>query len=723
MSPGGAESVDPSLSVDAQGVARLVLAGPGGGAPEVSRSLLHALDGRLTDVEAAVADGACRALVIISADPGTWLRGSAAADVRALRDAEHAASFVHWAQGVALRLERLPVPSVAAIRGQCGGAGLELALACSYRVAAAEPATRLEGSGARAGLMPLLGGTVRLPRLVGLQTAIELLLTGPPLDAPAAERIGLVDRVFPPARFEEHLARFIAERLRSGRVDTGVWRGRVARLVERSTAGRRLVLLRAQRRLAGLRGGKHLSSRRTLDLLAAGMGQPLEQAFEAAERAFAEVSVSDEIRALLHSRGLSRQLPGVTAQGASQRESRPPIEHVAVVTEGVIGAQAAHLIAYHGVEVRLKAKRQEQLARAAEYVDSLFRDQVERGIIGDRDRNRRLALIRPGLGYGGFGTADLLVLDTQRGGDGATAAALAEVEAHVRPDCIVSLTPPLGGVSAPQRSAGRPERVVGIHLFPLPRVRLVEVVRGEMTAPAVLDATCEFARRLGKTPIVVADLPGFLLHRLACAYFGEALHLLTEGAAVQQIDGAMRAFGMATGPLRLLDDVGLDWYTAAAARIADAWGARLRAPALAERLVTAGHTGRRARQGFYRYARDGREQGTSPELYALVHRADAGAPTPLAPELIERRILYSLVNEAAHILDDGVAASAVEVDLAVLHGLGFPATRGGLLYHAERLGTAVVAAELGRWAAAEPARYAPARWLHASGQRTAAVLE
>jgi 3-hydroxyacyl-CoA dehydrogenase / enoyl-CoA hydratase / 3-hydroxybutyryl-CoA epimerase len=671
-------STDIPFEIDSSGIATLSF-GSEPERPGPTANMLSALDRKLTQLEVAVEVATCRA-VIFRLDGFDRSVPMDLSEILAIATSEQGIAYARRGQRVLRRIEQLPVPTVAAIRGECSGFALELSLACGYRIAADSPRTGFTVPEPQMGLTPLFGASVRLPHLLGLQAALEFAVTGRRVDVREAQQIGLIDHRFQPSEVDARTRAFVAHRIEAKRPRPSRRRRMARRIFEDTAPGRKLLLARTWRRLARLRGGQQLSVRRTVELMAAAVAQPLEQAFEAEAKAFGEIVFTDETRGLLHSYRLLQPEPAAHATPA-------PAESVAIVGGGSTSAQATHLLAFHRVPVRLKAQRHEQIARAAEYIDSLFRDQAARGILSVQQVRDRLGLIRPSVGFGGFGTADLAILEVQRAEEEEIVLLLREIEDHIRDDSLLALVPPHTGVSAIQPHIRHGARLLGLHLFPLPRIRLVEIVRGEHSAPATIATAVETARRIGKTPIVTADAPGFVLHRLAAAYINEALFLLEAGATVQQIDATMRGFGMAQGPLRLLDEVGLDWYAGMEKRLTAAWGPRLAAPAFLSAMIDAGRTGRKSREGFYRYTRTGEESGPNPALYAQLHPAESPPPAEIPAELIQRRIVLAMIAEATHLLSDGIVDTAAAIDIAALHGLGFPARRGGLLWYADRLGS------------------------------------
>jgi 3-hydroxyacyl-CoA dehydrogenase/enoyl-CoA hydratase/3-hydroxybutyryl-CoA epimerase len=680
------------LEVDAEGVARLWLGESGHAPPSLSPELLDELDRRVDEVEDGVAEGHIHAVVLLSRTPAAFLAGSDLRPLRGIASAHEATRYALGAQRVLRRVEELPVPTIAVVEGACLGGGFELALACAYRIASDSARTRLALPEVRTGLIPGFGGTVRLPRLVGLQTALEIIVTGRPVGPAEALRIGLVDEVVPAHSLHEAVERFARDRAAKVRI-RGSGRRRVRRrLLEDTAPGRRLVFLRAARRLIPPSTPPAAAPRRALDAVAEGVALALDPAFRGEAKIFGELAVSPDAQALIHTQLLLHSTAPPAASDA-------PLEQAAVLGAGEVGSALAYLLARAGIQVRVKDRKRSTMAAGVQAA----RDRLAPELRPSKRRAEAAARaggIAAATGFGGFGTADLVAVAV---GDRAEASrrALREVEDHTRPECLFALTSPLISVASVQRALTTPERVVGFHLAePVARFPLVEVVPGPDTDSGSLARALDLARRIGRTPVVVADRPGFLLPRLLGAYFAEALRLLDEGATVRQIDAALESAGFAAGPFHRMDAIGRD----RSLRLLDSLTAQLddrfRPAPVAGRL-------RGTRDGFYLY-RNGRPITVNPTLPAGL--ADLGEAHA---ELIRDRVVLLLVNEGALALEEAVADPDA-IDLTSVLGVGFPRLLGGGLHFAAGTGAPALLDRFARLARFGP-RFAPAPLLHQIG--------
>ncbi|NJD18717.1 MAG: fatty oxidation complex subunit alpha, partial [Gemmatimonadetes bacterium] len=439
----------------------------------------------------------------------------------------------------------------------------------------------------------------------------------------------------------------------------------------------------ARRRVWARTAGHYPAPLRILDLLEAHLGGDPDDSLDAEARAASALLVGTVSKNLVHvfrMREAARKGAGATGDAHPARVSA-----LAVLGAGVMGGGIAHLAASHGVRVRLKDVRHEAVGGGLRHASSLFQKAVQRRKLSRRDAARAMERISGGLDWAGFAAADLVVeavlekLDVKR-------AVLQEVEARVSPSCVLATNTSSYPVDAMADGLRHPERFCGMHFFnPVHRMPLVEIVRGRRTSDATVAAAYAFAVGLGKVPVVVHDGPGFLVNRILTPYLNEAGWLLGEGAAVEEVDRAARDFGMPMGPLRLMDEVGIDVATHAGLVLRQALGERLAPAPTLVALAASGRAGRKGGRGFYRYPK-GREKGVDPSVYA-----DLGAAAPhrrgraVAAEEIRRRLLAHMINEAARVLGDGVVRAASAVDLAMVMGTGFPAFRGGLLRFADTL--------------------------------------
>ncbi len=631
-----------SLDVGDDGVAVVTIATPGRAVNVLGTAGLQDLEDLMAALEAPAG---WRGLVLTSAKPGTFLVGADLDELERLEEPGAAREWVQRGQQLLERWRRLAYPTAAAIRGAALGGGLEVALACTYRVASDEPATVLGLPEVRLGLLPALGGTWALPHRVGLRRGLELLLTGRHLDARAAIQCGLIDERVPPAVLDRAARAWLA----GGRREAS--RSSRDALVAGNPMGpiaRRLVLAAARRRARRRSGSHYPALPAIVEAVAAGCARGRQGALRVEAARFGELAVSRPARNLIWLFRESRPQSEPEARREDVRDT------IGVVGAGFMGAGVAALAARRGFRVRLHDSDPEALGSALRAC-----------------RERRLLAPTPLLT--GFTRAELVIEAVTEDLD-AKRAVLAAVEAQVSESAILASntsTLPIAELARPLRY---PNRLLGLHFFsPVDRMRLVEIVRPPGTADPFVERAREFARSLGRVPIVVRDGPGFYTSRALSPYLAQGIQLLREGWDMLEVDAAGRAAGFAVGPLELLDEVGIDVAFHAAQVMADAFPGRMAKPRELKRLLEAGRFGRKRGQGFYDYKAP--RKLPDPEVGEILGiRARARGR---AREENGARLLWALVAEAVRCLDDGTLSSARDGDVGAVLGIGFPPFLGG----------------------------------------------
>jgi 3-hydroxyacyl-CoA dehydrogenase/enoyl-CoA hydratase/3-hydroxybutyryl-CoA epimerase len=683
--------------IDPQGVLHVVFDRPGDKVNLLDGSLLRRLDGLVDEIRR---DDRVRGIVFRSEKHGCFIAGMDVEEIASFTDAFKAAEGARFGQAVFQKIADLPLPTVAAIDGTCLGGGTELALACRHRLATDDRSVKIGLPEVRIGIIPGFGGSQRLPRLVGLLPALDLILTGRSLDGRAAARIGLVDKVVPSAYLLREAAAFLE--------DGAAGRTRRARPlwhvgVERLGPLRRLLLARARKRTeARVAPESYPAPFLALEAVEAAFALGLRQGLDLEARIVGDLvptRTSKNLIWLFKSQNALKKEPGGFI--AVPRKVR----RAAVVGAGIMGGGIAQLIADRKIPVRMKDVRGEALLGALRTASNVWRERVDRGRMTPREMTQARRFLSTTLDDTGLSRVDIVVEAVVENLE-VKQRALSAAEERI-PDRAVfasnTSTLPISDIAA---AARHPERVVGMHFFnPVHRMPLVEVIAGQRTSPEAVSTVHAFAIELGKIPVVVRDAPGFLVNRILMLYLSEAARLLGEGVPIESVDTAAVAFGMPTGPFALLDEIGLDTANHAAAVLEGAFGRRIggTTPVLAG-MVERGRLGRKSGRGFYRY-RDGRRGAADPEPARL---AGAASRKDLPPETLQERLILAMVNEAVICLEDGVVRDARDLDVAMVMGTGFPAFRGGLLRYADEIGVVVLEDRLSRLADAHGERFRPA---------------
>ena len=617
------------------------------------------------------------AIVIRSGKPGCFLAGvdvDTVADATDRRDIE---AFVRRGAELFLRVSRSSRPVVCAIEGVCTGAGLELALACDVRVCADSASTLLGLPEIELGLFPAGGALVRLPGQVGLSAALDLVLSGRRIRPRKAKQLSLVDVV---VRREAllHAARAEARRwvadVSVRPKATVLWRS----LAERNPVARRRAFKDARAAVQARSHGLDPAPLAALDVMERSLGLPLQRALRLAPAAFAELAVGDVARARMSLFAESKRLRHTPVLDADGRPARPrELGVLGVLGGGVMGADVAAVAAAEaGLRVRIREKGPDALGKALQRVHS----QLQRAASAGSDTMLRAwrARVSGGLDLRGFETMDF-VLEAVPEELTLKQRVFAELERRVRPDAILASHTRALPISEIGARVRRRDRLLGLHVFrPVAKMRLCEIVRTDETSPEALATALSLSRRLGKTPVVVRDAPGFFTTRVLAFYLMAALELLMEGHALEAIDEGTRRVGWPIGPLELLDDLGLDVGVRVSRIMAAAFPGRARLLPPLESLVGAGRLGRSAGRGFYLYP-SGERRRPDPQLWETL---GLRGPTRTGdPEELGDRLTLIAALEAVRCLQEGIIARPSDGDVAAVLGLGYPAHRGGPFRH------------------------------------------
>lgn len=590
--------------------------------------------------------------------------------------------------------EDLDKPTVAAIHGTALGGGLELALGCHYRVAL--PSARLGLPEVNLGLVPGAGGTQRLPRLVGTEAALDIIMSGKPLGAPKAHDLGLLDAVMEEPLLDNACA-FALQRAEAGGPFPRSSNGTVvvdAAVVEeqRSRAAREHPLFEAPHRC--------------IEAVEAA-GLPFAKGLARERRIFLDCMMSAQSKALIHAFFAEREaakVPGL--KGVAPR----PVERVAVLGAGTMGSGIAIACLGAGLTVDLIDNTPEALERGRGTIDKYLATQVDKGRLSRAEAEQRRARLTVATAVEAAAPADLVIeavfedLDLKR----RTFAALAEV---CRPDAVLATNTSTLDVDAIAAASGVPERVLGLHFFsPAHVMRLLEVVRGAATAPETLATGMALAKRLGKVGVVAGVCDGFIGNRMIDRYLREAYLMLDEGARPEQVDAAIEGWGFAMGPFAMMDLAGND----VAWRIRKERGHQPpadgdRVSRLPDLLCERGRFGQKTGGGWYDYPDGPRRRKPSPEVHRMIEEEAArlGMAAPPTEEDIRQRLLFALINEGAGVLADGIALRSSDIDVVYLTGYGFPRFRGGPMYYADTLGLPAVHATLAELAERLGPRWRP----------------
>ena len=704
------------VTLDVQGdVAVIHLGGDDEKITVLTEPRLLSLDVALDKVRAS---SSVRGLIIIGPRFGAFCAGADINQIKAITKADQGRRLAERGQAIFNKLEQLSIPTVAAIHGTCVGGGCEMVLACRYRIATNSSESKIGLPEIKLGILPGFGGTQRLPRLVGLPRAFDIILQGKTIPAKQARAYGLVDELVDVAGSDRDAA-YIALEKRAKEIILGsrpVQRKQIAmmdRLLSFTGPGRSVVANKARASVLKETKGFYPAPLRAIDVTINGLRRGLDVGYAEEATALGDLIATPECKSLVHIFFLSEAAKKL---GKAAGKDVGSIK-VGVIGAGTMGAGIAASFVSNGVPVVLVDPIAEVLERAKGKISTAVE---KRRSLSAENKQKFLSQVTYAGNLEPLREADLIV-----------EAALEEMplkrEIFSKLDGISNdaaiLASNTSSLSITEISSvvRKPDRVVGMHFFnPAEKMPLVEIVRGSNSGERSWVLTAALATKIGKFPVVVEDVRGFLVNRILSPYLMEAGILLSQGFSVSEIDSAATRFGMPMGPVRLLDEVGLDVAAKVCEIMINAYGERMNGPRYAEKMVSKKRFGKKSGSGFYSY-QDEKPQ-VEANLSSLLELPPMARKNEEEKSQICDRLILRLVNEAVMCLDEGVAGepsadAAGQVDLATVMGIGFAPFRGGVIHYAETLGAKTVAERLSQLAAKEGPRFQPASGITKRAER------
>ena len=646
-------SVAPTIrrEVDSAGVCVLTFDRPNSGANIFDATTLRDLDEQLAFIEK---ESSLHGVILASAKKSIFVAG---ADLQTLlRKAETGGmrEFIAEGQRVMNRLAALKMPTVAAIHGACAGGGYEVALACDYRIASDAPATRIGLPETTLGLVPAWGGATRLPRLIGPEKAAEVILKGKLHSAQEALQLGLVDELFSP----DQLLAAAREKLKAGkRQEMGG-----------SAAPTSIEVPRAQ----------NPAPARAAEIINRSLTTSVEASLAHELDAIVELGELESTRNLIRNFFLADRYRKGSGKAPAEK-----VVHAAVIGAGVMGSGIAQWLSARGVTVILRDVSVEYLERGLANIEKTYAEAVKRGLMTEEKakegRSRIVASANPGPMR-----HVQIVIEAASEKLEIKEAIFHDIDPKIDDTDILATNTSALSISTLASQTKHPGRVIGLHFFnPVSRMKLVEVVIGKETSAETQERALAFARQVGKVPIVVRDSPGFLVNRVLFPYLLEAAELFERGVDAKKMDDALVEWGMPMGPLRLIDEIGIDITVDIAVTLEAAFGERARTPAILNKMREAKMLGRKSGSGFYKY--EGRTQSPNESIEQWRNRTH---PPEMSADDLALRLVYLMVNEAARCLEEKVVASPEDADYGMILGTGFAPLRGGPLRFADHFGIA-----------------------------------
>ena len=639
--------------------------------------------GILDALDRALADPAVRAVVVTGGDKAF----SGGADVKEF--GTPLAAREPRLPVVIAALENAPKPVLAAISGVCMGGGLELALGAHYRVAKADAQIALPE--VKLGLLPGAGGTQRLPRAIGLEAALNLIVSGATVPARQLEGTALFDAVVDGDPVPAALA--LADKV----VADNLPRKRLRDLKVKDPQAE--AFLQFARNTVAAASKNLPAPLKCVEAVAMCLNKPFDEALRLERELFMGLMTTPESRALRHvfaSERAAAKIPDLP-EGTPLRQ----VASVGVIGAGTMGGGITMNFLNAGIPVVLLEMKQEALDKGLATIRRNYENSMKKGKLKPEQVEQRMALVTPTLTYDAFADVDLVIeavfenMDVKR-------QVFSTLDAVCKPGAILASNTSYLNIDAIADTTKRPQDVLGLHFFsPANVMRLLEIVRGARTAPDVLATCMALAKKIKKIAVVSGVCDGFIGNRMLARYGAAAAGLLNAGASPQQVDGALQAFGMAMGPYRMGDLAGLDIGWATRKRKAAEAGVEMK-PVIADKLCEAGRFGQKTGAGWYRYEPGARDPIPDPVTQQIIeaYRAEHGiTPRKVDDSEVVERCMYALVNEGARILAEGIAARASDIDIVYLNGYGFPQHRGGPMLYADTVGLPNVVRALRRFSA------------------------
>ena len=620
-----------------------------------------------------------RKVVVASRKPGIFIAGADVSEFQLVTSAEQAVEYTRFGQQVFHRFSKLPQVTVAAINGACVGGGCELALSCDWRVMSDSPKAQIGLPEVKLGIYPAWGGTTKMPRLIGLPAALDIILNGKTVEGKRAKKMGLVDEVVEPSILLDVAKRFADKGKRKVK-------GRTKFYIEGNPLARNLIFSKARKAVLKQTHGHYPAPLAAIDVMAYGMSAGVEKGLAREAEAVAPLIMGDVAQNLVRLFFLMEESKK-DPFAVKPRE----ISYVGVLGAGVMGGGIAQIVVDKtDAEVRMRDIQWQAIGGGMKAAARIWKKKVERRRMSRGEMQRKLSRISGTTDWSGFPRADV-VIEAVVENVQIKRQVLAEFEGLAKEGAIFATNTSTIPITQIAENAKHPENVVGMHFFnPVDRMPLVEVIRGAKTSDLAMVTVAALSRKLGKTVVYVNDGPGFVVNRILGPYMNEAGFILEEGNEIGSIDKAMLDFGMPMGPMALLDEVGIDVAAKVANILGDAFGDRMTKSTVVEKLYADGRHGKKNGKGLYQY-KDGKRQGPDVSVYRVI---GVGSPKPADANAVVERMLLAMINEASLILDEKIVASAAELDLAMIMGTGFPPFRGGLMRYADKLGTPYIQARL-----------------------------
>lgn len=652
-------------------------------------------------------------LIISSAKENIFIAGADINEIKDVTSKKAALNKVNDVHDIFFKLENLKIPTICLIKGACLGGGLELAMACKYRIAVKHPKTMLGLPEVKLGIFPGFGGTQRLPRIVGLEQSLKMILSGKAINPVKSYKIGLIDKIIEKEFLENDIDQFINEILAN--IDSNKY------LIKRNNRAKKRFFSEFFKKYFIFYFAKKNLIKQTKNLYPAPIAalNVIHQTYNKRNkvdgckieaRAFSKIVIGKTSKNLIDLFFTSEEVKKQYNVKNGQK-----ITKAGLLGAGIMGGGIAFALSKINVKVRMKDISNEAIALGYQQCSKIYNQLLKIRKFTKNEISQKINKIDHDLTYDNLGDLDIIIeaiienIDIKR-------SSFTELEEHIGTNCIIASNTSSLSISEMAKSLKNPERFAGMHFFnPVNRMPLVEVIRGEKTNQKTIDKIVELALDMGKTPIVVKDVAGFLVNRILLPFINESGFLLEQDGDIKKIDKIISEFGMPMGPFILSDTVGIDVGYKVANSLYDAYGKRMRVCSILAKIAeNKEFLGKKSNLGFYKYNAFGKNLGINPEISKIltkIRNSKKIAINNLSKEEIIDRSILIMVNEASRCLEENVVSSVKELDIAMIFGTGFPPFRGGLLKYADVIGSKRLVEKLRKYQEKHGARFTPSKLL------------
>ena len=638
-------------------------------------------------------DSSIKALVIDSAKKNIFIAGADIKEIEKLKDEKEVYEALMEVHEIFNKLENLTIPTIAYINGACMGGGLELALACKYRVLSTNEKTKLAFPEIKLGIFPGFAGTIRAPKLIGLVNALDLILTGKTIDAKKAYKIGLADMIFDDAQKEFMLEGFIKKAI------YGILKKRVGFHILNYAPLNEIIFNKALKGLEAKVNKDFKAPYKALEVIKATINKELEDAIKIEAREFAKLAVSKESKNMIKLFFLFEKL------NKNYTKTENPISNAIVLGNGVMGKGIIWLFSKYLDDVRIKIRDISQANEIIKDVSKIYDYLVKTRKMTKNQAEFKLNKISYTQDFIGFKNFDFII-EAIVEDENIKKQTYKEIENVANENTIIATNTSSISIEKLSSEVKNKENFLGVHFFnPVNLMPLVEVIPNSNTSKETINKVFELLISCGKTPILVGDCGGFIVNRILLPYMNEAAFILEQGSKIERIDNVIKDFGMPMGPFTLADTVGVDIGYKVATILNESYGSRMPIASIIEKMYNAKLLGEKTKAGFYEYA--GRDTYPNSHVTSMLENNNK----IIEDEEIVQRCIYIMINEASRCLEENIVTDASIIDFAMISGTGFPAYKGGLLSYANEIGIKNILESLRKFEKEFGSRFTPSNLL------------